>query len=291
MRRKYIVAPKFQWTVVIYTFVVSLITSLAHVTFANLRTISEIQNESGMETMWLPPAAVKWGLLAILYTSLFAFALIFSNRLAGPLFRLRRYMNAAAGGEPAQKITFRDKDYHTELSEAYNGLVDSLPPERKARTDQKGFSLVELLVVVSIISVVSATGFAFFAAGPTENLRFKQEAVSLRDALLSARNAAVSKNQCAFVTVQDPQTVNVMTYPIPSPCTATPLPPPDMTLTYSFRAANTVSNFSIGPTLVFRPNGGTTQQAPVTIAITSAATGRRSQLTIYPAIGQVRQQL
>jgi hypothetical protein len=49
-----------------------------------------------------------------------------SHRFAGPIYRLRRTIQAVAGGESPRKLKFRDFDFWHGLAEDYNKMIDRL---------------------------------------------------------------------------------------------------------------------------------------------------------------------
>jgi hypothetical protein len=65
----------------------------------------------------------------ILLPAILTDVLRFSNRFAGPVYRLRRSMRALGAGEFVAPIKFRDRDYWPELADEFNAIsayVDSL---------------------------------------------------------------------------------------------------------------------------------------------------------------------
>lgn len=46
--------------------------------------------------------------------------IVFSHRVAGPLYRLRKHFEAVARGETWSNVAFREKDYFDDLPKAYN---------------------------------------------------------------------------------------------------------------------------------------------------------------------------
>lgn len=46
--------------------------------------------------------------------------LVFSNRVAGPLYRLREHCEKVAHGETCDDVSFRKGDYFDDLADAYN---------------------------------------------------------------------------------------------------------------------------------------------------------------------------
>ncbi|MDH3718754.1 MAG: hypothetical protein OES79_11600 [Planctomycetota bacterium] len=49
-----------------------------------------------------------------------------SNRFAGPMFRLRRYMRDVAAGQDVTPIKFREHDYWAEFADEFNAMVQHL---------------------------------------------------------------------------------------------------------------------------------------------------------------------
>ena len=50
----------------------------------------------------------------------------FSNRFAGPIYRLRQTIRSIAGGSPPERLKFRDFDFWQGLAEDFNRMVDRL---------------------------------------------------------------------------------------------------------------------------------------------------------------------
>ena len=55
-----------------------------------------------------------------------------SNRVAGPIVRLRNEMEKLANGETVKKLRFRDGDHWTQLAQDFNVLAAQVMKERKA---------------------------------------------------------------------------------------------------------------------------------------------------------------
>jgi len=55
----------------------------------------------------------------------------YSNRLLGPLFRMRRVMNALAAGQDVDHISFRERDEWRELADSFNLIADELREVRR----------------------------------------------------------------------------------------------------------------------------------------------------------------
>jgi hypothetical protein len=60
-----------------------------------------------------------------------------SNRIAGPIYRARKYLAAYREGNKAGKLAFREKDYFTELATSINEALESeagAPRETERKT-------------------------------------------------------------------------------------------------------------------------------------------------------------
>lgn len=287
-RRKFIIDVKFQWTVIAYTFVISLVTSLAHVTMNRL----EILVLSNLP-VWIGPIAVDpriivWLLILIGYVGIFLTAILFSNRLAGPIYRLKRHMNELTEGKKVQPLRFRRNDYFVEVSETYNKLIDRVPPKSPPISpsgNERGFSLIEALIVLGISSILAVSAITIFSTGSANLISHKDDAVKVRQTLISARNLAVTRNQCARVYVVDYKRLMVKLYTM-NDCEGA-LPPHDFEFEQSLSKDATLSHFDIGPQIIFRPSGSLSGDRPVDIKVSSQK-GEVQRFRIYPAIGQVR---
>ena len=58
--------------------------------------------------------------------------IIASHRIAGPIDRMVRFMNAIADGDYSKRLTLRDKDELQDLANAMNKLADRLEKEKKS---------------------------------------------------------------------------------------------------------------------------------------------------------------
>jgi prepilin-type N-terminal cleavage/methylation domain-containing protein len=283
IRRRYIIDKKFQWTIVGYTFAISVLTSIGHVTLARLQAFAEMQIQNGLGTQLMLPRLISIGVIAVLYGGVLIVAILFSNRLAGPLFRLRGHMNDVAAKKPASPVHFRKHDYYADLNASYNRLIASLPKDRK-REEKNGFSLVEMMAGLAIMMVLMLIATWAYTGVTQQTLLFSQDVNRMQGILMTGRNSAMSKNECAVVTAAA-TSVTVATYPLGAPCTGA-LPPADYQTTQNFNVGTTVGQFTTGASLIFKPGGGTTVTFPVSITLSSG--GLSNVFTIYPAIGQVR---
>ncbi|HUY91281.1 MAG TPA: hypothetical protein VMV10_21260 [Pirellulales bacterium] len=93
-----------------------------------------VSGRTGLQT----PYADLWGLCRpIAIASLVLLPVIvydmvqLSNRLAGPIMRLRRAMRQLAQGEPVETLSFRDDDFWREMAGEFNALAAELQERRK----------------------------------------------------------------------------------------------------------------------------------------------------------------
>lgn len=63
--------------------------------------------------------------------------LIFSNRVAGPLNRLRKHCDAVARGETLANLQFRKEDYFRDVVDAYNASLTHLRQKMEAKPENE----------------------------------------------------------------------------------------------------------------------------------------------------------
>ncbi len=79
------------------------------------------------------------GVQIILIVLIFIISIFMSHKIAGPLYRLRKYFQDAAAGNFDQKLTFRKKDYFQELASDYNAMMIGI--RRKIGKDKRGIDI------------------------------------------------------------------------------------------------------------------------------------------------------
>lgn len=88
----------------------------------SLQNIKEVQ---GNVLFWL-------GILQLVFLFMtFLLSIFISHRIAGPLFKLKKAMEEAKGGNFDQRITFRKNDHFTELQDTFNEMVQNLSIRRR----------------------------------------------------------------------------------------------------------------------------------------------------------------
>ena len=66
-----------------------------------------------------------------IFIYLVVFGLILSNRIAGPLIKLRSYFEDMAETGKLKKISFRDGDFFKEIEVSFNESIDKLESKKK----------------------------------------------------------------------------------------------------------------------------------------------------------------
>ncbi len=85
-----------------------------------------------IENQFIWKLALGMGVIAIL---LFFVGIYTSNRYAGPLYRLTKYLNLIGIENSLSTVKIRKKDHLQELAKAFNNMIDSL--ESKTKEDIK----------------------------------------------------------------------------------------------------------------------------------------------------------
>jgi methyl-accepting chemotaxis protein len=62
----------------------------------------------------------------VFLTLAFGISIFMSHKVAGPLYKLNQYFQEAMNGNLEQKLSFRKKDYFTELVPSYNAMMDAI---------------------------------------------------------------------------------------------------------------------------------------------------------------------
>ncbi|MBN1114962.1 MAG: hypothetical protein JXA66_06440 [Oligoflexia bacterium] len=152
-RRVYLINKDFQIKFIIYTTAIALITIAAFYTMLSFFFQSSI--DLGIEAGF-PPGHVYFRFIDdsradmnvyFLITSVSVFILIFisgllfSHKIAGPIYRMITYLRSISLDKISEKLSFRKKDFFQELSEAYNKRIQYL---RNAATHEPD-KLIEAL--------------------------------------------------------------------------------------------------------------------------------------------------
>ena len=131
-RARLIINPKFQWTMVFWGAAVSLVI-IVLVYFSDLFLFMQLKS-IGIEAGFPPDhvyfqtfnefesrRTVIFSLLALLiFTFIVGFYVIFSHRIAGPIYRAVKYLTEDIKGDKPRPLHFRNGDFFPELAAAIN---------------------------------------------------------------------------------------------------------------------------------------------------------------------------
>lgn len=59
-----------------------------------------------------------------------------TNKIVGPIYRLRAHMNAVARGETREAIKFRKYDFFQDVADAFNLILKELPAQSKPESQK-----------------------------------------------------------------------------------------------------------------------------------------------------------
>jgi methyl-accepting chemotaxis protein len=131
-RKTWLINPRFQMVFMAYMVGVSAM-AIGIFYGANLYFFHDFTKTG--QSLGLPPEHVFFQFLAnqrqtmnyifagtsvILLAALGMIGLLFSHRVAGPLYRLHKHMTDVAEGKTMDDVKFRQKDFFMEIADAYN---------------------------------------------------------------------------------------------------------------------------------------------------------------------------
>ncbi len=151
-RRIYLINPKFQLSIISYALFISVIT-IAVFYMSNLYFIGKLvsvgtslnyspdhpffafirEQKKMMHSVFLVTASTVCLTIVI-------GGLILSHRIAGPVFRLQEYLESLVENRTFKKLSFRKRDYFSDLAESMNkaiGLLQSSGPLPEAKSKSK----------------------------------------------------------------------------------------------------------------------------------------------------------
>lgn len=124
--RRYLVDRETQLTILGYTLFSSVVAVVLSGGIFLLFGISraELTAEGDSRLKGLLIGAIVVCFVAVLVLALLGF--VVSNRIAGPVFRLRKHMQGIAAGEEPKPVQFRKGDQFASLADDYNRVIDRL---------------------------------------------------------------------------------------------------------------------------------------------------------------------
>jgi nitrogen fixation/metabolism regulation signal transduction histidine kinase len=85
------------------------------------------------------------GMQVLLTAIIFIISIFMSHKIAGPLFKLKRYFKEARDGNISQELRFYEKDYFQDLVPEYNAMMEAIRGrnEKITMAVDKSFHLIK----------------------------------------------------------------------------------------------------------------------------------------------------
>lgn len=143
-----------------------------------------------LQSAWLLPFA---GFAALVYSA------VLLHRFVGPLVPIRRHLKRLESGDYSADCSIRAHDEMHELVDDVSRLTDALRQQDRAgrvppirRIGQSGFSIIELLAVLTVISVLAMIGVSQFIAA-YDRARQRSTLADMRSVAVAASAFHVDK--------------------------------------------------------------------------------------------------
>ncbi len=117
-KKKWFVSSKIQRDLIIYIICLSLLSQMV--------LISHIMAADISYGTYIDYVAI---IIKIFFIGYIIYGLWLSNRIVGPLIRLKQHMDEVVEGKANGEIQFRKNDYGLELAESFNQVVKKLKKE------------------------------------------------------------------------------------------------------------------------------------------------------------------
>jgi prepilin-type N-terminal cleavage/methylation domain-containing protein len=159
---------------------------------------------------------------------------------------------------------------------------------RFSLNNKKGFTLVESVVVLSIAATMLAMTTSL--APVISKFRFHNESVKFKNALVLARNWAMTKGKCVAVSVNSTtRTLSVEAFALSAALDCTgPQLNKQLVSIVSFDKYVNLNNFDDGNPLVFGYRGGTTRGEVASVSLFSGDMASTANFLVTPVTGEVR---
>ncbi len=131
-RRNYLINPGFQWSMIRYAVLISILNSsiffLAGSEIFGRLVDAGIRRNLGADSDYFQVILQEksrliliFGLTGFLSVCLITiFGIVISHRIAGPLYRLSRYLRNEDPTKPLPELRFREKDFFQDLARDFN---------------------------------------------------------------------------------------------------------------------------------------------------------------------------
>ena len=137
-RKTYLINPRFQWRFIGFMATVSLlaisILFLSNILFfqdmhAEALSVGLAPDNPYFDFLTAQKASLSrlyFGVSAVAFVVMMGLGIMYSHRIAGPLYHLNNKMKAIAAGEDPSPVSFRQKDQFLELAESFNAMLATL---------------------------------------------------------------------------------------------------------------------------------------------------------------------
>lgn len=136
-------------------------------------------------------------------TFLIALIMVFlTHKVYGPLVSIHRFVKSLRGGDYSARLQLRPSDELQELATDLNDLAETLERRQKG---EKGFSLIELMVMVALLGIVMMAASAFFTQQLKANnfLEFQLKKEQLKLAIIGQVLPNPAHCKCLFANAAD----------------------------------------------------------------------------------------
>ena len=137
-RRTYLINPRFQWRFIGFMATVSVL-AISMLFVSNILFFRNMEHEA--LSVGLAPdnpyfdflqeqkstlSMLYFAVSGLVFVLMMGLGILYSHRIAGPLYHLDRKMRRIAGGEEPSPLQFRRRDQFLELTESFNAMVGKL---------------------------------------------------------------------------------------------------------------------------------------------------------------------
>ncbi len=124
-QRRYIIYPKLQFEVLLYSLAVSIVVSIANQIF---RFLSSRENEV---FLGINSSLTLYFLNFLLLILIVFLGFHFTNRIAGPIYRVEKQLKEILAGKDIHSIKIRKNDYFQDFVDVQNQILERLKSNQK----------------------------------------------------------------------------------------------------------------------------------------------------------------
>jgi methyl-accepting chemotaxis protein len=137
-RKTYLINPRFQWRFIGFMATISLL-AISLLFLSNILFFRNMEQEAlsvgltrdnpyfdFLQEQKSALASLYFGVSAVVFVRMMGLGIMYSHRIAGPLYNLNNKMKRIASGEDPSPVNFRRKDQFLELTESFNAMIAKL---------------------------------------------------------------------------------------------------------------------------------------------------------------------